>query len=102
MFVRWKRRRRCSGHWAGRVRMSAILVESYRDADGKPRQRHIKYLASLFESQEKKPYHRQVFWETASRNLDELDLPEADRAKIEEALAAVVPKNVCAQTPIAV
>jgi hypothetical protein len=95
MFVRWQtrtRRARAFGrdprtdtHWA------AILAESQR-IDGKPTQRHIAYLGGITESAIELPAQRAFFWKEVTQQLDELEVSEDDRARIEAAVEAKVPR----------
>ncbi len=110
MFVRWKRSpRKDKHHWelpvsGGRFikivdpewLRSAVLVECIR-IDGKPRQRTIKYLGSIRERRLDldDPYsisHRGYFWTSADANLDSLSLADNERARIVEAIEAIVPR----------
>ena len=73
------------------VQPVALLVESVR-IDGKPRQRHVAYLFSIWRGEEDKlgDRHWQVrWWVEASDRLDELGdrVKPEDRRKIEKALA---------------
>jgi hypothetical protein len=73
------------------VRPVALLVESVR-IDGKPHQRHVAYLFSIWHGEEDKlgDRHWQVrWWVEASDRLDELGdrVKPEDRRKIEKALA---------------
>jgi hypothetical protein len=95
MFVRWQtrtRRARAFGrdpktdtHWA------AILAESSR-VDGKPTQRHIAYLGRITESAIELPAQRAFFWKEVTQQLDELAVSKDDRARIEAAVEAKVPR----------
>ena len=93
MYVRWQRqtRKKCSrmhDHVVP-VFLAAILVESHR-VDGKPRQRHIAYLGGIQDVQLASAGHRRTFWRHAQEHLDGLALANAQRRRIEDALARVV------------
>ena len=96
MFIRWQTYKsvasRPPSRWGSRYnkpqRIRAVLVESVR-VDGKPRLRHIAFIASY----DPKPYRehsmRGRFWLTARERLDHLAnrvTPE-QRARIEATLA---------------
>ena len=95
MFVRWQKRTRRSRafgrdprtdtHWA------AILAESQR-IDGKPMQRHVAYLGGITDSAIELPAQRAFFWQEVAQQLDQLALPKDDRAAIEAAVEAKVPR----------
>jgi hypothetical protein len=83
MFVRWKK--------SGKHSFAAVLVESRR-VDGKPRQRIVKHLATIYEGDPEDPHGEtkpDQFWVHALRGLDEMGehLTPDDRAVIERALA---------------
>lgn len=113
MYVRWKRRRR-KDHYhyeydhlepeATRARKviepqwlrAAWLVESVRVA-GSPRQRTLAYLGSVREcylapDNRYRVFHCTYFWRSATAKLDALALEAGERARIEAALEAVVPR----------
>ena len=97
MFVRWRtrtRRARAFGrdpradtHWA------AILAESSR-IDGKPTQRHIAYLGGITESAIELPAQHAFFWKEVKQQLDQLAVSKDDRARIEAAVEAKVPRLI--------
>lgn len=90
MFVRWKRRKRTKRNRdTGKVVFSAVLVESYRE-DGKPRQRHIRYLASVRPEYATAHAWRVLFWRNADWHLDDLGLKGSERTAIEAKLLEVV------------
>ena len=76
---------RTDTHWA------AILAESQR-IDGKPTQRHIAYLGGITESAIELPAQRAFFWKEVKQQLDELEVSKDDRARIEAAVEAKVPR----------
>ena len=98
MFLRWKKyaTKPPRSRWAtnyGEYSLAAVLVESRR-VNGKPRQKVIKHLASIREyglADEMVGWHT-GFWRDVEESLRDLDLSEADRAKIEAALVRRVPK----------
>ena len=87
MFVRWKRRKMICFY--GEYQKSAILVESYRNENGLPRQRYIKALGGIIEGREHMEGHQIGFWEKNDQALSELELSDDDREKIMNALLAV-------------
>jgi hypothetical protein len=92
MYIRWTRRERTRLGWPiGEYALSARLVECVR-VDGKPRQRTLCYLGTIFEDWREGHYHMLGFWKRASANLAKLDLEQKVRDKIEEDLEAVVKK----------
>lgn len=108
MFIRWQRK--SGSAWSRsqhrRIRWTrhrAILVESIR-VGGKPRQRHIAFVASfardrLTASDQVDDFERVAFWRDARARLDALGnrVTAADRSKIEAALAEHVPPPTPAQ-----
>ena len=93
MFLRWQMRKSVASRHreSPPVQPVALLVESVR-IDGKPRQRHVAYLFSIWRGEEDKlgDRHWQVrWWVEASDRLDELGdrVKPEDRRKIEKALA---------------
>ena len=90
MYVKWQRRTRKRG---GRSPLlTAVLVESRR-VDGKPRQNHVAYLASIRERSigERESAHDR-FWANVDVRLDELDLDAETRANIEARILERVPR----------
>src|SRR5262249_30411495 len=90
MYLRWQNRKRTqhrrSEHWA------AILVQNTR-INGKPTQRHIAYLGGITKAEAQDAEHRIQFWAKALALLNERGKQVAkDRARIEAALAARVPR----------
>jgi len=92
MFVRWKKRKRFDKRLNRQLPdyLYAVLVESIR-IDGKPRQKTIKYLGSIFSNLVNAPFRMSRFWVEAEKNLSELDLSPADREKITNDIKKVVP-----------
>ena len=74
-------------HWR------AVLVESTR-IDGKPRQRHIAYLAGFTESAARIPAQRRLIWERIEKHLERLGkrIPAKDREAIMAALIEKIGK----------
>jgi hypothetical protein len=93
MFVRWIPRRRTRVSYFGRAArqgdtlLTAVLVEAVR-VDGKPRQRHIAVLGSIYDSHLKAVGSRADFWTRVDARLAQLDVPH--RA-IKAAIAKRVP-----------
>jgi hypothetical protein len=87
MFVRWKRRQSRPGYRA----KVAVLVQSVRTAKG-PRLKHICYLGSVEEGQERDQWNRRGFWYGVEPNLDKAGITGEDRARILATLEAVVPR----------
>jgi len=74
MFMRWQSRRRKRakfGRATSDTHWRAVLVESAR-IDGKPRQRHIAYLAGFTESAARIPAQRHLLWQRIKRRLNRL------------------------------
>lgn len=86
-------RKRADGSIAQDVRWSAIVVENVR-VDGKPRQQHVAWLASITESASEIIPQRRYFWDAVHAGLDQLGnrLPVDDRRRIEAAIARKVPR----------
>jgi hypothetical protein len=109
MFVRWKRwerrergRKRLIGEgrygfvWSygskptGVVIRTALLIESERTPDG-PRHCYWATLGKFEEGTEHDPEVQRRFWEATERGLDRAKVEGAQRQKILETLAKVVP-----------
>jgi hypothetical protein len=75
------------------VRWAAVLVESVR-VNGKPRQRHIAYLASITDSRTEIVHHRRCFWDAVQEGLDRQGnaVSPEDRKRIEAAITCKVPR----------
>jgi len=91
MFVRWRKRKRTTGAGGPRVVYYAYLVESYRDEEGKPRQRHIGYLGHYAERGSERS-SAVVFWGNCLANLAKLELSEDERAAAEKSVAKRIPR----------
>ena len=95
MFVRWQTRERRNRAFGGGkgpdLHWSALLVESQR-IDGKPVQRHVAYLGGIAESAIELAAQRAFFWKGVTQQLDRLAVSEDDRARIEVAVEAKVPR----------
>ena len=95
MFVRWQTRERRNRAFGGGkgpdMHWSAILVEGQR-IDGKPVQRHVAYLGGITESAIELAAQRAFFWKGVTQQLDRLAVSEDDRARIEAAVEAKVPR----------
>jgi hypothetical protein len=95
MFVRWQSRtRKCyySGHSRpGDITWTAILAETKR-VNGQPRQRHLAYLGSISEGENKILIQRCHFWDRVADRLDGLGGRVKDREQIEAAIAKKVPR----------
>lgn len=97
MFIRWKRRKKRVTPPGRKPRRRAdagdslycVLVESQR-INGLPRQKVICYLGSLDERDREKLWLRVDFWDAVTAKLDQLQLADRERAKIEEAIERVV------------
>jgi hypothetical protein len=97
MFVRWLCRKRKHGGVA--THMAALLISSSRNKDRhRHHQKHLAYLGGITrEDARDNSTARAAFWATALNKLDGLKLPADERAKIEEQLAARVPRPTLAQ-----
>jgi hypothetical protein len=104
MYIRWQYRWRAGRpqfdpYWQDDgtpvqdVHWSAIIVESTR-VNGKPKQRHVAYLAGFTESAIKIDAQRCFIWDSITDRLDRLGnrITPADRQKIEAAVAEKVPR----------
>ena len=96
MFVRWQRRRLKryrQGCDAGEEVLSAVVVESRR-VDGKPRQKMIRYLGTVRESDITRPRPMSLdrFWTRVDGALDELGIHGAARLVMESTVKARVPR----------
>ena len=90
MYVKWQRRSRKRG--GDYPLLTAVLVESRR-VDGKPRQNHVAYLASIRERSIGEPGRaHDGFWASVEANLDALELDNETRMKIEASIAERVPR----------
>ena len=100
MFVRWKRQAltgRSVKYYASKGRskdkLTAILVESHR-VDGRPRQRFVCYLGTIREWTvlDRVYWHLVDFWISADKKLDDLQIDQDARQKIETKIAERIPR----------
>jgi hypothetical protein len=103
MFIRWqtrKRRKPAFGHWYDNdgnrlsdLHCQAVLVESKR-VGGKPRQKHIATIVGFSESATKIDAQRCYIWEAVDKKIRLLNnrISDADRDRIQAAIAAKVPR----------
>jgi hypothetical protein len=89
MYVRWKRYD-LRGFYRGTTLHSAVLVRSER-VDGRVRQRHVAYLGSVRSDRLKYVGRRESFWRDVTAKLDTFALSPAERDRVTQRLAAVVP-----------
>jgi hypothetical protein len=91
MFVRWKHRTLAARNGSGaNVRsLYAVIVKNHR-VEGRTRQKVVKYLAHITESDIDRPEHREYFWQRVDQGLAGLGLGREERAEIEAKLAGVV------------
>jgi hypothetical protein len=75
------------------VAWTAIIVENVR-VNGKPKQQHVAYLATICESELVHMGARIRFWDKVTKRLDGLSnrILADDRAKIEAAIEAQLPR----------
>lgn len=97
MFVRWRKRvgtktNRLDGP-RQRVTWSAMLLQCLWK-NRKPRQRCVRYLGSISESRRLHQETQTEFWTKAGSDLDELDLSNEERQRVEIKLAEIVPRPV--------
>jgi hypothetical protein len=98
MFVRWQKR---TNQYCDRpgfacdadTHLAASLIESVR-IDGKPRQRHVAYLAGISEKGVEHVGRRLRFWREVDERLHDLSnrLTAAERKRITAIVAARVPR----------
>ena len=94
MFIRWQsrpRKRAQFGRYESDTHWRAILVESAR-IDGKPRQRHIAYLAGFTESAARIPAQQRFLWEHIEKQFKRLG--KRITAKDREAIMAALIKKI--------
>jgi hypothetical protein len=96
MFIRWQsrpRRRAEFGYGDDDTHWRVILLESVR-IDGKPRQRHIAYLAGFTESAARIPAQQRFLWERIEKRLKRLGkrIPAKDHKGIMAALIKKIGK----------
>lgn len=85
MFVRFKRRRRAGDS----ASLDAVIVENSREGR-RIRQRVICYLATVHESTAGELRDRVLFWETADKKMDRLDLDRKTRQRLAEKLSLTI------------
>jgi hypothetical protein len=87
VFVRWKRRplRRRETSSPDEQALSAVLVETHR-VDGRPRQRVVRYLATIKAGQLVHPLSVERFWQAVDARLAELPLADDQRLVIERSV----------------
>jgi hypothetical protein len=107
MFVRWQSRKktrlvRLGRGETGDTRWTATVVEAVR-IDGKPRQRHVACLGSIYESRFRSTGDCAVFWGTIAERLDRLDnrMRPSERRNVEMAIAKKVPRPTKRQCALA-
>jgi hypothetical protein len=94
VFVRWKRRplrRRRETSSPAEQALSAVLVETHR-VDGRPRQRVVRYLATIKAGQLVYPLSVERFWQAVDARLAELPLADDQRHVIERKIGEAVPR----------
>lgn len=93
MYVRWVVRKHKNKYAAHVVFHDAYLVQSYRDPQGRPRQRTVTYLGNLrLMDDEISGIDRQLFLWRARRVLDRVaDLPADEQQKIWARLQQAAP-----------
>ena len=96
MFVRWKHsrlKRDRHGSEAGEEILRAVVVEGRR-VDGKPRQRVVRYLGTIHESDVSRPRLLSLdrFWRQVDAGLDELGVHDVDRLAMASTISARVPR----------
>jgi hypothetical protein len=86
-------RRRADGSVGQDARWTAVIVESVR-IDGKPRQQHVAWLASITESRIEVDHQRRYYWDAVYERRDQLGnrISIDDRRRIEAAVARKVPR----------
>ena len=101
MFIRWQKYRSVA-LWHRRkppiTRVKAILVETVR-IDGKPRQKHVAFIASYQDGRLDLIGTGSTFWRDARQRLDRISnqITPADHSKVEAALAQRVPPTTAAE-----
>lgn len=92
MFVRWRRRkykRSLSGAGVEHGRYAEV-VKAVR-VNGKPRQKVVRYLASIDESRMADAWSRRYFWRDVEKAVSGLQIDERSGAAIAKRLRDVVP-----------
>jgi hypothetical protein len=91
MFIRWQQIKRGKNeHWG------AVLASSAR-VNGKPKQTHIANLGWIQKTEVPVGAGRARFWEDVLAALEKLEVPAAERRKLEAAVALKVPPPTAAQ-----
>ena len=91
MFIRWQQIKRVKDeHWG------AVLVSSAR-LNGKPKQTHIGNLGWIKRTDVPRGTACAHFWANVLAALKKLGVPEAERRKIEAAVALRVPRPTATQ-----
>jgi hypothetical protein len=95
MFVRWKTRKLAGedGLSPEKTSLYAVLVENHR-IEGKTRQKVVRYLGYINESQIGNPAHQRRFWEQVENNMSGLNLTSTEQL----ALAAKITERVARPT----
>ena len=101
MFVRWQSRERTRDGCLSRgrdVHLLAVLVEAVR-VDGRPRQKHVAVLASIYERERGHALAQAEFWERVAARLDRLGnrMTAAERKHVETMLARKVARPTVKQ-----
>jgi hypothetical protein len=94
MFVRWKSKSLVQRQYEispDRLKYAQLVETTW--GSGKPRQKVIKYLASIRESQMGSPDHRRQFWKTIHNKLRKLELDPDLEKKIKNKLEETVPTD---------
>ena len=93
MFIRWVKRGHKNSDVADLTFHDAYLIESYRNDEGKPRQRNIAYLGNVRQMGETFPeIERELFLLRAERVLESVPgLSQADREDVMQKLYLRVP-----------
>jgi hypothetical protein len=93
MFVRWKTRKLAGedGISPEKISLYAVLVENHR-IEGKTRQKVVRYLGYINESQIGDPAHQHRFWEQVDSNMRGLSLTSAEQIALEAKITARVAK----------
>ena len=93
MFVRWKTRKLAGedGVSPEKTSLYAVLVENNR-IEGKTRQKVVRYLGYISESQIGTLSHQRRFWEQVENNLNGLEITSDERAALAAKIADRVPR----------
>ncbi|RXT04569.1 hypothetical protein [Ammoniphilus sp. CFH 90114] len=85
MFVRWKSKKAIDD----RLRYVQLVRTTWET--GKPRQKVVKHLGSIRESNMGDKRSQQEFWYKVKRNLRELGLAQGQKEQFEEKISETVP-----------